>query len=246
MAKQQRIPTPDEIRAAYIEQLSLRKPNVEEFVRFADEDLVDFIRRYDDSNSRSIYEKTDHNYYDRLRDAIAVNKEMKEEDDSNDFKYSVQLRTYSNFLESKAFKSLFKAKRKTNIEREETEGERKHVEYERNHRSQKLRQACINKYGYQCQCCGMNFADLYGEELGANFIEVHHLKMIATYDESKPKDYIENLVPLCSNCHSMIHHVTAKTMTLTAVRDAYRGDKEAIKEAIKVWKEDSAALYDQE
>lgn len=50
MAKQQIIPTPDEIRAAYIEQLSPRNPNAEEFVRFADEDMVDFIRRYDYKN----------------------------------------------------------------------------------------------------------------------------------------------------------------------------------------------------
>lgn len=265
MAKQQITPTPDDIRAAYLEQLSIRNPKAEEFVLFAEQELADFIRRYDDSNFRSIFEKNDHNYYDRLRSIIATNREMKEEDDSHDFIYSIHLRTYSNFLGSKAFKSLFKAKRNTNAsmsgssasstepaepvlpkEREATEGEKKHVEYERAHRSQALRQACINKYGYQCQCCGMNFTELYGEELGANFIEVHHLKMIATYDESKPKDYIDNLVPLCSNCHSMIHHVKATSMTLTAVRDAFKGDKEKIKKKIKVWKEDSAVLYDQE
>lgn len=115
-----------------------------------------------------------------------------------------------------------------------TEGEKKHVEFEQAHRNPALRQACIGKYGYQCQCCGMNFAELYGEELGGNFIEVHHLKMISTFDESRPEDYLENLVPLCSNCHSMIHHGKEGPLTLAELRAAYKGEKKEI----KVWKED--------
>jgi 5-methylcytosine-specific restriction protein A len=115
-----------------------------------------------------------------------------------------------------------------------TEGEKVHVEFEKSHRNQALRQACIEKYGYQCQCCGMDFVSLYGEELGKNFIEVHHLKMISTFDESQPEDFLENLVPLCSNCHSMIHHGKEGPLSLAELREAYKGEKKEI----KVWKED--------
>ena len=80
----------------------------------------------------------------------------------------------------------------------------------------------------------MNFAEMYGEELGDRFIEVHHLKMISTYNESLPDDYVENLVPLCSNCHSMIHHGKEGPLTLRELRTAYKGEKKSI----KVWKED--------
>ena len=116
--------------------------------------------------------------------------------------------------------------------REETEGERKHVtkEMEVIYRNPALRQACLDKYGYQCQCCGMDFAEMYGEELGARFIEVHHLKLISTFEtDGVPENFVENLVPLCSNCHSMIHHIKDSEHTLRDLREAYRGEKKELK-----------------
>ena len=249
-------PSPEQIRHAYFEELSKRNPEAEAFVAFAEKQLASFIRRYVDARFESIYVNTDHGFYDRIRNRIAIDRDMRAEDEAVQFQYSVQLRTYSRFLDSKAFKSLFK--RKINLEgnasrspqsaekisnpsspakpkeRVMTEGEKKHVEYEVAHRSQALRQACIDIYGYQCQCCGMVFSDLYGEELGGEFIEVHHLTMISKYDESKPDDYVENLVPLCSNCHSMIHHGPNGPLTLRQLREAYKGEKREIKK----WKED--------
>ena len=166
--------------------------------------------------------------------------------------YSVHLKTYSQFLESKAFKNLFK--RKINLEgtvkkaqpqheakvqkfREETEGERKHItkEMEVIRRNPQLRQQCISLYGYQCQCCGMDFAEMYGETLGENFIEVHHLKPISTFEtDGIPEDFVENLVPLCSNCHSMIHHIEQSEHPLRELREAYKGTKKEL----RVLKED--------
>ena len=254
MAKKATTPTPNAIRKAYVEDYLKRHTDAETFASYTENELADFIRRHVDSSFSSIYERTDHNYYDRVRNKIATNAAMRQEDDAEGQQYSVQLRTYSSFLESKAFKGLFKQKiniegtekREPKIasstssiiqkpkERAMTEGERKHVEFEMAHRNPALRQACIDKYGYQCQCCGMNFTDLYGEELGAQFIEVHHMKMLSTYDENRPDDYVENLVPLCSNCHSMIHHGKDGPLSLRDLRAAYRGEKKEI----KVWKED--------
>ena len=255
MGKKQKEVTAEMIREAYIAYLeTLRKTNSADIVGFTEMELTDFIRRHDDIKFHRIYECTDHKYYDRVRNKIATNASMRQEDDAAGQQYSIHLKIYSSFLESKAFKGLFK--KKINIEGTEerepkiasstssilqkhkertmTEGERKHVEFETAHRNPALRQACIDKYGYQCQCCGMNFTDLYGEELGAQFIEVHHMKMLSTYDENRPDDYVENLVPLCSNCHSMIHHGKDGPLSLRDLRAAYRGEKKEI----KVWKED--------
>ena len=81
----------------------------------------------------------------------------------------------------------------------------------------------------------MEFAEIYGEELGANFIEVHHLQAISTYEiDGIPENFVENLVPLCSNCHSMIHHINESEHPLKELREAYRG----VKKEIKVWKEE--------
>lgn len=253
MAQQQVSPTSEDIRKAYVEVFLVRYPNAKDFASFTEKELTNFIRRHENPNFAGIYTCTDHNFYDRVRNRIATNGAMRAEDDAIGQQYSVHLRTYSSFLDSKSFKQLFKYKNNSGgssssskpetpaespkpKERQMTEGERKHVEQEREvvKRNPQLRQACIDKYGYQCQCCGMKFTEVYGEELGGRFIEVHHLKMISTYDEELPDDYLDNLVPLCSNCHSMIHHGANGPLTLRELRATYKGEKKEI----DVWKED--------
>ena len=255
MVKKQTLVTAEMLREAYIANLEAkRKTNVVAIADFTERELADFIRQYADFRFKSVFEELDHNYYDRVREKIATNGEMRAADKESDNMYSFHLKQWTSFLESKAFKELFKKKRSSDDKpkatdtaepakslvspfREETEGERKHIvkETEVVRRNPQLRQQCIERYGYQCQCCGMNFAELYGEELGANFIEVHHLKPISTYEEDGiPENFLENLVPLCSNCHSMIHHIKDSEHPLRDLREAYRG----IKQEISKWKED--------
>lgn len=82
------------------------------------------------------------------------------------------------------------------------EGKKYEASVTRYERDQGNRKACIAHYGYVCQVCGINFEQVYGE-LGKEFIEVHHLHPVA-HGERKVNP-IEDLIPLCSNCHSMIH-----------------------------------------
>jgi len=240
--------TPEHIREAFIEQLaSKHKLNPESIVNATEQDLCEFICKYVSPEFKGIYTETNHNFYDNVSRQIPLDPLMKAANDAADFKYSVHLKNYSLFLQSKQYKQLFKQRiagsgekpkpqgKDTTPhapskpkEREITEGEKVHVEFETAHRNPKLRQACIDKYGYQCQCCGMDFASLYGEELGKDFIEVHHLQMISTYDENRPEDYLDNLVPLCSNCHSMIHHGLNGPLTLRELREAYKGEKKPL------------------
>ena len=65
-------------------------------------------------------------------------------------------------------------------------------------------------------------AQMYGS-FGENFIEVHHLKPISTYDGEHEVNPLTDLVPLCSNCHSMIHRGENGTMTLKELRNRYKG-----------------------
>ena len=48
----------------------------------------------------------------------------------------------------------------------------------------------------------MYFAKTYGD-LGKEFIEVHHLHPVS--EGVREVNPVEDLIPLCSNCHSMIH-----------------------------------------
>jgi predicted HNH restriction endonuclease len=79
-------------------------------------------------------------------------------------------------------------------------------------RNPKLRQLCIEAYGneYRCVVCGMNFVDAYGE-IGKEFIEVHHLYPISETDGEHEVNPATDMIPLCSNCHSMIHRMEDKS-----------------------------------
>lgn len=54
-----------------------------------------------------------------------------------------------------------------------------------------------------CEVCGFNFYDFYGD-LGIDFIEAHHTKPVSKMKPNE-KTRFEDIVMLCSNCHSMIH-----------------------------------------
>jgi 5-methylcytosine-specific restriction protein A len=61
-------------------------------------------------------------------------------------------------------------------------------------------------HGNRCQACDLNFAERYGD-IGEGFIEVHHLRPIASLEEGVAVRYdvAEDFAVLCSNCHRMIH-----------------------------------------
>ena len=54
-----------------------------------------------------------------------------------------------------------------------------------------------------CQVCGFDFEKIYGK-LGCGFIEAHHIKPVSEMKQSE-KTKIEDIIMVCSNCHSMIH-----------------------------------------
>lgn len=50
----------------------------------------------------------------------------------------------------------------------------------------------------------MNFKDKYGE-VGEGYIQIHHVKPLYSLDEEIIIDPLTDLVPICPNCHSIIH-----------------------------------------
>jgi predicted HNH restriction endonuclease len=73
--------------------------------------------------------------------------------------------------------------------------------YERN---AKARKQCIEHWKAICAVCGFDFEDFYGE-IGKGFIHVHHLTPVSQIGELYQVDPINDLIPVCPNCHSMIH-----------------------------------------
>lgn len=84
------------------------------------------------------------------------------------------------------------------------EGRQKSVTYKTYDRSPVARQACIEHYGYNCCVCGFNFESAYGK-LGSKYIEVHHLKQVADVGAEYLIHPVNDLRPVCANCHRMLH-----------------------------------------
>lgn len=84
------------------------------------------------------------------------------------------------------------------------EGLRKQVTVNQYERSRVARAKCIERHGYDCQVCGFNFKEFYGE-VGDAFIHVHHVKPLHTIGKDYKVDYEKDLIPVCPNCHAMLH-----------------------------------------
>lgn len=84
------------------------------------------------------------------------------------------------------------------------EGASKQITVNAYERNLGARKQCIDHYGYGCAVCGFNFFDVYGE-VGKDFIHVHHVYDISLINESYVVDPIKHLIPVCPNCHSMLH-----------------------------------------
>ena len=84
------------------------------------------------------------------------------------------------------------------------EGSREKVEVNRYERSKINRAACITAKGYICQACGFDFRQKYGD-IGDEYIHVHHIIPVSKLGEGYAIDPIDDLVPLCPNCHAMVH-----------------------------------------
>lgn len=84
------------------------------------------------------------------------------------------------------------------------EGKRYSVTSTAIERDSSAREKCINHFGCFCQVCGINFEEIYGE-IGKNYIHVHHRIDLAHRDGEHTIDPKKDLVPLCPNCHAMVH-----------------------------------------
>ena len=93
-----------------------------------------------------------------------------------------------------------------------TEGEIVEVHFSKHERNAALRMACIDHYRQQhagdvvCEACGLDFGKRYGK-IGEGYIEVHHLTPISQTAGTHAGDPSKDLVPLCANCHAMIHRL---------------------------------------
>lgn len=71
-------------------------------------------------------------------------------------------------------------------------------------RSSEARRKCIAHYGVHCCVCRFDFSEVYGR-FGQGLIHVHHLRQLSEIGAEYKVDPIQDLRPVCPNCHAIIH-----------------------------------------
>ncbi|WP_081969347.1 HNH endonuclease [Paracoccus sanguinis] len=84
------------------------------------------------------------------------------------------------------------------------EGAVETVVVNRYERSAAARALCLAAHGFCCVCCGDTLSNRYGE-IARNFIHVHHKIRVSDMQGAYTVDPIRELVPVCPNCHAIIH-----------------------------------------
>ena len=86
--------------------------------------------------------------------------------------------------------------------------------YERNLNARKK---CIAVYGTACCICGFDFGVVYGPEF-AGKIHVHHKLPLFEIKEDYAVDPVKDLIPVCPNCHMVLHSKPGGFYTIEEVK----------------------------
>jgi 5-methylcytosine-specific restriction protein A len=98
-----------------------------------------------------------------------------------------------------------------------TDGTVKEYFGKRYERKPENRKKAIALHGLHCFVCDFNFEKTYGER-GKDFIEVHHVNPLSTIKEKVVINPVTDLVPVCSNCHRMIHRKKDEVLSIEELK----------------------------
>ena len=97
------------------------------------------------------------------------------------------------------------------------EGAQKTILLNRYERNPKARARCIAAHGSTCKICGFDFGIAFGAEFSGK-IEVHHIKPISEIGKEYIVDPVRDLIPVCPNCHMMLHSKSDGTFSIDELK----------------------------
>ncbi len=109
------------------------------------------------------------------------------------------------------------------------EGQKTTVTINAFERNQEARARCLAYYSkvnggqIKCEICGFDFSKVYGK-LFEGKIHVHHLVEISSIGEEYEIDPERDLIPVCPNCH-MVLHSKKPAFSIDAVREMIRQER---------------------
>lgn len=248
--------TYDQLSKAFRQYLAERfdgdAEEVQITVETAERIIPNTLNDYFGTHLESIYDLQDSNEIEAFRMKIKTHPVLKGLDMSEEPRYTEVLKWYRLFV--KAFYSdnlpapvpgeyeavedteqatavsegqIYPKQQTTIFTEGEDDGT---ITAEHRKRNMELRRACIEifrqKHGGHvvCECGGFDFAVAY--DIKDEYIEVHHRFPFAHTEGEHPVNAETDLVPLCANCHRMIHHGQGgkgHCMSLDELKRIYRG-----------------------
>ena len=96
------------------------------------------------------------------------------------------------------------------------EGAKKTITVNSDERDPRAKQICKDHYmklygRVACQVCGFDFGKEYGPDF-ANKIHIHHIIPLSNLKEEYMVDPIKHLIPVCPNCHMVLHSGSGMTI----------------------------------
>lgn len=204
-------------------------------LHMVEEVLPDYARQHLDAMFSSLYDIKDIEKLREMDSAIYSDPILKQEEKVfGELCFRNIFRLYSQFLKSKANPLNGNYMPPVPVDAELPnepmfEGaivQNAHItKYERN---LEARKACIEYFKSShgghivCECCGFDFSRAYNV-IGEDYIEVHHKNPVSQRGGEYEVNPKTDLVPLCSNCHSMIHRVGGQggCMSIEELKEKY-------------------------
>lgn len=97
------------------------------------------------------------------------------------------------------------------------EGALREVKVNAYERNAQAREACIRHHKAICAACKFDFAAVYGE-IAKGLIHVHHIIPLSSIGQEYELDPINDLIPLCPNCHAVVHRGT-EVMSIETLKE---------------------------
>lgn len=160
-----------------------------------------FIRENIDASFTCVYDYSDITFVQKILAELKNNTDWMHYNKRHAGTITNSLRHYINFLHYRLDLIILEPVTEPDSYKEGKVSYVHAIGYERN---QEARKVCIEHHGCKCAICGFDFEETYGP-IGRSFIEVHHLVPIHERKEEYVVNPVKDLIPLCSNCHSMIH-----------------------------------------
>lgn len=104
------------------------------------------------------------------------------------------------------------------------EGALREVKVNAYERNAQAREACIRHHKAICAACQFDFASVYGE-IAKGLIHVHHIIPLSSIGQEYELDPINDLIPLCPNCHAVVHRGT-EVMNIETLKECLAAAKQ--------------------